>query len=69
MACRGCNKRRRSQPVAAYLRAQLAAGRRPRIDRLEAVLERLAVSASREHAAYGLRQLGLVRRIGDPVSR
>jgi 5-methylcytosine-specific restriction endonuclease McrA len=65
VACRTCNKLRRTKPVAAYVRAQLEAGRRPRIDLLEAALERLSASASREHADYGRRQLDLMRRIAD----
>jgi hypothetical protein len=64
VACRGCNKQRRTKPVAAFVRAQLDAGRRPRIDLLTAALERLSDSASRDHAAYGRRQLALMRRIG-----
>ncbi len=63
VACRSCNRRRRSQPVAAYIRAQLGAGGRPRIDLLEAALGRLSASSSREHAEYGRRQLALMQRI------
>jgi 5-methylcytosine-specific restriction endonuclease McrA len=68
VACRTCNRLRRSKPVSAYVRAQLAAGHRPRIDLLEAALERLSASPSAEHAEYGRRQLALVRRIGDRVT-
>ena len=64
VACRTCNKQRRTKPVAAYIRAQLEAGRRPRIDLLTTALERLSASPSRDHAAYGRRQLALMRRIG-----
>jgi 5-methylcytosine-specific restriction endonuclease McrA len=64
VACRGCNKRRRTKPVAAYVRAQLGAGRQPRLDILTAALRRLAQSAAPEHAAYGARQLELLHRMG-----
>ncbi len=65
VACRTCNRLRRSKPVSAYVRAQLQDGRRPRLDLLRAALERLSTSASREHADYGRRQLALMRRIAD----
>jgi HNH endonuclease len=65
VACRTCNRRRRSKPVAAYVRAQLEAGHRPRTDLLEAALAGLSASASCEHADYGRRQLDLLRRIAD----
>ena len=65
VACRTCNRRRRSKPVSAYVRAQLDAGRRPRVDLLTAALTRLSESAAREHAEYGRRQLALLRRLGD----
>jgi hypothetical protein len=68
VACRGCNRRRRSRPVAAFVRSEVEAGRYPRVDLLEPALERLSASASREHAEYGRRQLALLRRIGDRVS-
>jgi 5-methylcytosine-specific restriction endonuclease McrA len=64
VACRGCNKRRRTKPVVAYVRAQLGAGRQPRLDLLTAALRRLAQSAAPEHAAYGVRQLELLHRMG-----
>lgn len=69
VACRSCNRRRRSKPVAAYVRAQREAGHEPRADLLERALERLSASDSREHAAYGRRQLALIRRIGDRYQR
>ena len=65
VACRACNRRRRSKPVSAYVRVQLDAGRRPRIDLLTAALERLSESPARDHADYGQRQLVLLRRLGD----
>jgi hypothetical protein len=63
VACRGCNRRRRSRQVAAYARAQLDAGHRPRFDLLDAALGRLSGSASRDHAAYGQRQRELLARV------
>jgi hypothetical protein len=63
LACRACNRRRRTQPVTAYVRAQRAAGRRPRLDLLTAALERLARSEAPEQAAYGARQLALMQRL------
>ena len=63
LACRRCNKRRRTRSVAAYVRAQLDAGERPRLDLLRAALERLSHSASRRHAEYGRRELQLLSRL------
>jgi 5-methylcytosine-specific restriction endonuclease McrA len=62
VACRACNKRRRTRAVAAYVRAQLADGRAPRMDLLDAALSRLARSRVGEHAAYGARQRALLER-------
>jgi 5-methylcytosine-specific restriction endonuclease McrA len=64
LACRRCNRRRGTQPVSAYVRAQRAAGRRPRVDLLVAALERLGRSETPGHAAYGTRQLTLLQRLG-----
>ena len=63
LACRQCNKRRRTRSVAGYVRAQLDAGERPRLDLLRAALERLSQSASRRHAEYGRRELQLLSRL------
>jgi 5-methylcytosine-specific restriction endonuclease McrA len=63
VACRRCNRRRRTKSVAAYVRAQVDTGARPRIDLLTAALERLSRSASRPHAEYARRQLALLRRL------
>jgi 5-methylcytosine-specific restriction endonuclease McrA len=63
VACRRCNKQRRTKSVAAYLRAQTDAGARPRLDLLTAALERLSRSRSRVHALYAERQLALLRRL------
>jgi 5-methylcytosine-specific restriction endonuclease McrA len=63
VACRWCNRRRRTKSVAAYVRAQIDAGARPRVDLLTAALERLSASASRPHAQYAERQLALLRRL------
>jgi hypothetical protein len=69
LACRRCNKRRRTRPVAAYVRAQLQDGYSPRIDLLVAALERLGTSGSREHAAYARRQLALMDRMAPAAGR
>lgn len=66
VACRACNRRRRTRPVAGYVRAQLDAGFAPRLDLIDAALLRLSGSPSREHAAYGRRQLALLAR-QDPA--
>ena len=66
-ACRPCNRARRSRPAAAYVRELLAAGREPRLDTLEAALERLASSTRPAESAYGRRQLDLLRRL--PATR
>jgi hypothetical protein len=63
VACRACNRRRRTRSVAAYARAQRDAGREPRLDLLMAALERLAGSAAAAHADYGRRQLELLGRM------
>jgi 5-methylcytosine-specific restriction endonuclease McrA len=63
VACRSCNRRRRSRGVAAYARLMMRQGRHPGLDRLAAHLERLAASGSTPHAAYGQRQLILIRRL------
>jgi 5-methylcytosine-specific restriction endonuclease McrA len=63
VACRSCNRRRRTKPVVAYVRAQIDAGLRPRVDLLEAALARLSHSASPAHAEYAQRQLALLGRL------
>ena len=42
VACRLCNKRRRTKPVVAYVRAQRQDGYVPRVDLLETALVRLS---------------------------
>jgi hypothetical protein len=64
VACRACNRRRRTRSVVAYVRAEQAAGNEPRIDLVRGALERLTRSESREHAAYAVRQLALLNRLG-----
>lgn len=66
VACRGCNRRRGSRPVVAFVRQELANGREPAIQRLGAALERLGRSPARAEAAYGRRQLALLLRVGAP---
>jgi 5-methylcytosine-specific restriction endonuclease McrA len=63
VACRSCNKRRRSTPVAAYVRSQRGDGYEPRMDLLEAALGRLSRSLSPVHAEYAQRQLALLGRL------
>jgi 5-methylcytosine-specific restriction endonuclease McrA len=63
VACRRCNRRRRTKSAAAYVRAQIQSGARPRIDLLTESLERLSRSSSSLHAQYAQRQLALLRRL------
>ena len=63
LACRRCNRRRRTRSVAAYVRAQIDAGEHPRLDLLREALERLSRSASRRHAQYARRELQLLGRL------
>lgn len=63
VACRACNKRRRTKPVVAYVRALRQDGQQPRLDLLEAALHRLSRSESVPHASYARRQLALLSRL------
>jgi 5-methylcytosine-specific restriction endonuclease McrA len=63
LACRRCNRRRRTRSVAAYVRAQINAGERPRVDLIRDALERLSHSSSGRHADYARRELVLLRRL------
>ena len=63
VACRSCNIRRRTKPVAAYVRSQRADGYEPRMDLLGSALERLSGSDSAAHAEYARRQLALLERL------
>lgn len=63
VACRPCNKRRRTKPVVAYVRSLRADGYEPRMDLLESALERLSRSGSDTHADYARRQLALLDRL------
>ena len=67
LACRSCNKERRSRPAAAYASERLAAGLRPRFDLLRAAFERLAQSSHKEERAYAARQRERLADVG--VSR
>src|SRR5689334_18642246 len=64
VACRRCNRRRRSRPVSAYVRELHDAGAEPRLDLLNRALSRLAASELAHHADYGRRQLELLMRSG-----
>ena len=63
VACRGCNKRRRTKPVVSYVREQVQAGNAPRVDLLCDALDRLSRSPSPAHADYARRQLTLLSRL------
>jgi 5-methylcytosine-specific restriction endonuclease McrA len=63
VACRSCNKRRRTKPVVAYVRSLRDGGYQPRVDLLADALERLRRSGSPVHAAYAARQLTLLARL------
>jgi 5-methylcytosine-specific restriction endonuclease McrA len=63
VACRTCNKRRRTKPVVAYVRSQREDGYEPRVDLLEGALERLCRSELPAHAEYARRQLALLGRL------
>jgi 5-methylcytosine-specific restriction endonuclease McrA len=63
VACRACNKRRRTKPVVAYVRAQRQEGLEPRVDLLRHALARLTASESQAHADYARRQLTLLNRL------
>lgn len=63
VACRRCNKARRSRPVVAYLREVIGLGREPHLDSLRHALERMRSSARRRHREYGVNQSRLMERI------
>lgn len=67
LACRSCNRRRRTRSVAAYVRAQFEAGEHPRLDLVQSALQRLSRSSSRRHAEYARRELHLLERLADHV--
>src|SRR5829696_7313326 len=49
VACRRCNRARRSRPVVAYVRELSGTGRAPRLTTLRLALGRLRASARRAH--------------------
>ena len=64
VACRRCNRARRSRPVVAYVRELIAApDREPRRVALRAALERLRHSPRRAHRDYGAAQLRAFERL------
>jgi len=63
VACRRCNRARRSRPVVAYLREVTGLGREPRFDTLCLALARLSSSRRRPHREYGGSQLRLLERL------
>lgn len=64
VACRRCNRARGARAPVAYARSLRATGAEPCLDALESALARLATSQRRAHAAYGARQLSLLRALG-----
>jgi hypothetical protein len=63
VACRRCNRARGTRSVIAYVRGQRQSGSAPATATLIAALTRLADSPRRPHAAYGARQLALLREL------
>ena len=57
LACRRCNRRRGSRPIAAYLREQRERGEAAREGLIRERLEALAESGRRGHREYATRQL------------
>ena len=57
VACRGCNRRRGSRPVDAYVRQLLREGRAVDLAAVHAALARLAASPRRAHRDAAVRQL------------
>lgn len=68
VACRRCNRRRRSRSVSAYARARLNDGLPADLPRIAGTLERLSGLESGAHAAYGRRQLNLLARLMSSLS-
>ena len=64
VACRRCNRARRSRPVVAYLRELIQApDREPRCATLRTALQRLRDSSRRAHRDYGATQLRSLERL------
>lgn len=63
VACRRCNRRRRTRPVVAFVRELRESGVPVSAEPLLAALRRLGESASAPHAEYGRRQLALLDRL------
>jgi hypothetical protein len=66
LACRRCNRRRRSKAVAAWLRELAAAGHAPRLDLVTRALDRMAASDRPAHRAYAARQRRHLRGLLAP---
>ena len=64
LACRGCNRRRRSRPVVAEVRRLQADGAHPRLEALASALERLSASPRRAEAEWARRQRDLLAALG-----
>jgi HNH endonuclease len=66
LACRRCNRRRRSKALGAWLRELSAAGHAPRLDLVTRALDRMATSARPAHRAYAARQRRHLRGLLAP---
>src|SRR4051794_18301682 len=66
VACRRCNRARRSRPVVAYVRELVSEGRNVQLGPLRRALERLAQSPRRVHRDYGRNQARLLDRVPVP---
>jgi 5-methylcytosine-specific restriction endonuclease McrA len=63
LACRRCNRDRRSRAAASYARERLRAGARPRLEVLHRAIDRLAASPRAAHRAYAARQAAHLARV------
>lgn len=63
LACRRCNRDRRSKPPASYARERLRAGATPRLEALRRALDRLAASPRAAHRAFAARQAAQLARV------
>jgi 5-methylcytosine-specific restriction endonuclease McrA len=57
LACRRCNRDRRSRSASAFARERREEGMEPDFPRLRDLLERLAASGRRAHRDYAAREL------------
>lgn len=57
LACRRCNRDRRSRSVASFARERLLAGEQPDFERIEAAMDELRDSPRRAHRSYAQTEL------------